>query len=222
MRFFSIWVAVQGLLLYFPVSFQRRFVEGLQLPLSIAASAALIGIANKTHRKTRRKYFRSAILAGAIVLAALTNIGFLIGQLSGRGDASGADDPRRYLSTDVIAAFDWLKAKSTPETVLFSSYLTGNIAPSMTGMRVFLGHYAQTLRSDEKGPLVTAFYSNTVGELEIRKLFTEHRVRYIFYGPFERAISDSFVHAPWLRLSHRVGDVMIFELSDPLSLPESQ
>ena len=221
-RLLSIWVAVQALLLYFPVSFQRRFVEGLQLPLSIAASAALFGIANRTLRKTQRKYFRSAILAGAIVLAALTNIGFLIGQLSGRGETSGANDPRRYLSTDVIAAFDWLKAKSTPETVLFSSYLTGNIAPSMTGMRVFLGHYAQTLGSDEKGPLVAAFYSNTVGELEIRKLFTAHRVRYIFYGPFERAISDSFVQAPWLRLSHRVGDVMIFELSDPVSLPESQ
>ena len=221
-RLLSIWVAVQALLLYFPVSFQRRFVEGLQLPLSIAASAALVGIANKTLRKTQRKYYRSAILAGAIVLAALTNIGFLVGQISGRGEGSGANDPRRYLSTDVIAACDWLRAKSTPETVLFSSYLTGNIAPSMTGMRVFLGHYAQTLRSDEKGPLVAAFYSNTMGDNEIRKLFSEQSIRYVFYGPFERAISDGFVPSPWLRLSHRVGDVMIFELSDSISPPESQ
>ena len=221
-RLLSIWVAVQALLLYFPVSFQRRFVEGLQLPLSIAASVALFEIANRILRNNNRKYYRNAILVGSIMLAALTNIGFLVGQLSGRGEASGANDPRRYLSNDVISAFDWLRAKSTPETVLFSSYLTGNIAPSMTGMRVFLGHYAQTLRSDEKGPLVTAFYSNTVGDHEIRKLFAEHRVRYIFYGPFERAISDAFVPAPWLRLSHRVGDVVIFEMPDQVSPPEIQ
>jgi hypothetical protein len=221
-RLLSIWIAVQALLLYFPVSFQRRFVEGLQLPLSIAASAALFAFANKTHKKTGHGLYRSAILAGAIVLASLTNVGFLAGQLAGRGAGTGANDPRRYLSEDVISAFDWLRTESAPETVLFSSYLTGNIAPSMTGMRAFLGHYAQTLRSDEKGPLVNAFYTNTASDAQIRKIFTEHRVRYVFYGPFERAISDDFVPAPWLRLSHRVGDVMIFELPKQFSVLESQ
>jgi len=221
-RLLSIWVAVQALLLYFPVSYQRRFVEGLQLPLSIAASVALIGLVDKTLKKRSRRHYRSAILAGAVVLASLTNIGFLVAQLAGRGAGTGANDPRRYLSEDVISAFDWLRSKSTTETVLFSSYLTGNIAPSMTGMRVFLGHYAQTLRSDEKGPLVTAFYTNAASDDEMRKVFTEHRVRYVFYGPFERTISDAFVPAPWLRLSHRVGEVMIFEFSEQVPAPESQ
>src|SRR5262249_49149517 len=169
-RLLSIWVAVQALLLYLPISFQRRFVEGLQLPLSIAASVALFGFANRM-KKANHKRYRSVLLVGAIVFASLTNVGFLVGQVAGRGQGTGANDPRRYLPRDVVAAFDWLRANSTPGTVLFSSYLTGNIAPSMTGMRVFLGHYAQTLRSDEKGPVVSAYYSNAANNDEMRKLF---------------------------------------------------
>jgi len=89
-------------------------------------------------------------------------------------------------------------------------------------MRVFLGHYAQTLRSDEKGPVVSAYYSNAANNDEMRKLFAEHRVRYVFYGPFEKKISDAFVPAPWLRLSHRVGDVMIFEVTEQIPSLDSQ
>ena len=60
--------------------------------------------------------------------------------------------------------FDWLKTNSDHDAVLFSSYLTGNLAPSMTGLRVFLGHYGQTIRGDEKGAQVTAFYTGALSD----------------------------------------------------------
>jgi hypothetical protein len=221
-RLLSIWIIVQALLLYFPVSFQRRFVEGLQLPLSVAASAALFALANRIGTQINRKSFRRLILISAILFASITNIGFLVGQIAGRGGGTGANDPRRYLSNELMAGFDWLRENSAPGAVLFASYMTGNVAPSTTGMRVFLGHYAQTLRSDEKGPLVTQFYSNTASDDEIRKVFAEHRVRYVIYGPFERALSNAFMPAPWLRLAYRAGDVMIFELPDQAYSPDSK
>jgi hypothetical protein len=221
-RLLSIWIIVQALLLYFPVSFQRRFVEGLQLPLSVAASAALFALANRIGTRINRKSFRRLILISAILFASITNIGFLVGQIAGRGVGTGANDPRRYLSNELMAGFDWLRENSAPGAVLFASYMTGNVAPSTTGMRVFLGHYAQTLRSDEKGPLVIQFYSNTASDDEIRKVFVEHRVRYVIYGPFERALSNAFMPAPWLRLAYRAGDVTIFELPDQAHSPDSK
>jgi hypothetical protein len=130
-----------------------------------------------------------------------------------RGAGSGSTDPRRYVHVDLVAAFDWLRANSEPDAVLFSSYLTGNVAPSMTGLRVFLGHYAQTLHSDEKGAQVTAFYTNAMADETVRRLFAEHRVRYIIYGQFERAISSTFVPPNWLNLIHRNGEIEIFEVA---------
>ena len=213
-RLLLIWAVVQAAMLYAPVSIQRRFVEGLQLPLSIAASVALFWIARSSFTGSTVARRRKLFLGGAIVLASLTNVGFVIGQIASRGSVSGATDSRRYLSADLLRAFDWLRTNSEPDAVLFSSYLTGNLAPSMTGLKVFLGHYAQTLRSDQKGAQVTEFYANTMGEEAARQLFTEHRVRYIIYGQFERAISSTFRAPSWLNLAYRSGDVEVFEVTE--------
>lgn len=213
-RLLLIWALVQAALLYAPVSFQRRFVEGLQLPLSVAASVALVWIARRllTNRSTAR--YRKLFLAGAIAFASVTNVGFVVGQLVARGAGSGSTDPRRYVHADLVAAFAWLRANSQPDAVLLSSYLTGNLAPSMTGLHVFLGHYAQTLRSDAKGAQVTAFYANTMTSEAARQLFAEHRVRYVIYGQFEREISSAFAPPDWLKLAYRSTDVEVFEVNE--------
>lgn len=212
-RLLLIWALVQAALLYAPLGFQRRLVEGLQLPLSIAASVALFWIAHRTFKGPTAENYRRLFLAGAIAFASLTNVGFVIGQIVARGPASGSIDPRRYVSADLVTAFDWLRRNSDGDGVLFSSYLTGSLAPSMTGLRVFLGHYGQTIRSDEKGAQVTAFYSGALTDEAARQLFTEHRVRYVVYGPFERAISDSFAPPSWLKLAYRHGGVEVFEVT---------
>jgi hypothetical protein len=213
-RLLLIWAVVQAALLYAPVSYQRRFVEGLQLPLCVAASVAVFWFAGKLRLAGR---MRLLVLAGVIVLASLTNIGFIVGQVIARGDATGANDLRRYVPSDLAAALNWLGANAEPaetDDVIFSSYLTGNITPSITGLRVYNGHYAETIRSEEKGAQVTAFYAGRVSNESIRQLFAEHRVRYVIYGPFERAIPASFVAPAWLKLAHRINDVEVFEVTE--------
>lgn len=209
-RLLLVWCLAQAMLLYSPVSFQRRLVEGLQLPLSVAASVTVFYIANRVSRN--RKY-KAAFLACALVFGALTNLGFIVGQTISA--ASGATpDPRRYVSADLVESFEWLRTNSEPDAVLFTSYLTGNLAPSMSGLRVFLGHYGQTVRSNEKGAQVTAFYTGALNEEEARALFAEHRVSYVIYGPFEHAISESFAPPRWLTFAHRAGGVEVFEVTD--------
>ena len=210
-RLLLIWAVVQGALLYAPVNFQRRLVEGLQLPLSIAASVALFWIARRVFKGAAAARYRSLFLTGVITFASLTNFGFVIGQIVAR--SSSSTDSRRYLPADLVAAFDWLRTKSDHDAVLFSSYLTGNLAPSMTGLHVFLGHYGQTIRSDEKGAQVTAFYTGALSDEAARQLFSEHRVRFVVYGPFERAISDSVAAPTWLKLAYRNGGVEVFEVT---------
>jgi len=212
-RLLLIWAVVHAALLYAPMSIQRRFIEGLQLPLAIAAAAALHWIARRGFKGSAAARNRKIFLTCAIGFASLTNAGFWVGQMLARGTASGATDPRRYLDSDLTAAFDWLRANAQSDAVLFSSYLTGNVAPSMTGLRVFLGHYAQTLNSDEKGAETTAFYTNALNDETARKIFAEHRVRYVIYGPFESTISSMFVPPDWLSVAYSSGGVSVFEVN---------
>jgi hypothetical protein len=208
-RLLLIWAIVQALLLYAPVSYQRRFVEGLQLPLCVAASAALFWLAGKL--RLARK-MRLLMLTGVLALTSLTNIGFVIGQVAAR-EASGANDSRRYVSVDLAAALNWLSAKAEREDVLFSSYLTGNIAPPLAGLRVYLGHYGQTLQSGEKGEEVSAFYRGSLSDEAARRFLMGHRVSYVIYGPLERVIADTFSPPACLKLVRSFGEVQLFRVS---------
>jgi hypothetical protein len=209
-RLLLIWALVQAGLLYVPMSFQRRLVEGLQLPLAIAASVAVFWVAKRLFSVGASSH-RKVFLAGVIAICSITNIGFIVGQLAATGNAS-ATDSRRYAPVDLVAAFEWLR-QTDPDAVLFSHYLTGNLAPSMTGLRVFLGHYGQTINADEKGAQVTAFYTGAMDAAFARQLFAKNGVRYVIYGPFERASYDAFVPPPCLRLARRFGEVDVFEFN---------
>lgn len=205
-----IWCVIQTALLYVPLTIQRRLVEGLQLPLAIAASVAVFAITKRMFRHIKAVRYRKAVLVGIIAFASLTNLGFIAGQCVDRGPRP--DDAWRYMPADLNSAFDWLQSNAPRNSVLFSSYVIGNIAPSRTGLRVFFGHYAQTIESSSKAEQVTAFYSNDMSEDAKRRLFEAHHVTYLIYGPFERRISREFVPGPWLALVHRAGEVEIFEV----------
>jgi hypothetical protein len=217
-RLLLVWAVVQAALLYAPFSFQRRFVEGLQLPLCVAASVAVFWIADRRFQRAGLRY-RRVFLGGIIAFASITNAGFTAGQFLGQRSGPPSIDSRRYVSADLVAGFNWLSKRSEPDAVVFSSYLTGSLAPAMTGLRVFLGHYGQTINSDEKGAQVLAFYTGAMNDETARRLFREHRIRYVIYGQFERAISESFVPPGWLKLAYSVGDVEILEM---LEEPESR
>jgi|GEM_PF-643379 len=210
-RLLLIWALVQAALLYAPISFQRRLVEGLQLPLAIAASVAVFWIARRLFGGRAASY-RKILLAGVITICSITNVGFIVGQLVANGNASSTDS-RRYVPVDLVAAFEWLRTQADPDAVLFSHYLTGNLAPAMTGLRVFLGHYGQTINAEEKGGQVTAFYTGAIDDAFARQLFAKNGVRYVIYGPFERTSYDAFVPPRWLRLARQFGDVDVFEVN---------
>jgi len=207
------WAVIQAILLYAPVSFQRRLVEGMHLPLSIATSVAIFWMATRLHRAGFSKRLRNALLAGAIAITAVTNMGFLVAETSTLAPA----DPRRYVSDDLVAAFDWLSANAEPNSILFCAYKTGNIAPALSGMRVYAGHYDLTLRCKEKQDQVEALYAGRISGQEARNLLASNGAAYCIYGPFEREIASEFSPPDCLVPVHNAGDVQLFKvLTEPL------
>jgi len=208
-----VWFVVQALLLYAPVNFQRRFVEGLQLPLVIAASAALFRL---TSRLRRHRVVKLAALSLTVLIASATNIAFLAGQIVARGAATGANDQRRYLPADFLTAADWLRQNVNLDDVTLCSYMSGNVLPGLTGRRVYLGHYGQTMNSAEKGRAVSSFFTGGMSNEEARRFITDNGIGYALFGTFEREISSSFSPPRGLKLQETIGDVEIYKFEPEL------
>jgi hypothetical protein len=182
-RLVVVWIIVQTAMLYSPVSFQRRLVEGLQLPLTIAASAALFQAARR-FRPGRKS--RALALAAIIVFMSSTNIGFVVGQLIPRLDPKNASDSRRYLEPGVVGALKWIESNTSQNSVVLCSYLIGNVLPAFTARRVYLGHYGLTVNSPEKSMAYTTFFSETRSPEEKVGFLREAGIKYVLAGAEER------------------------------------
>ncbi|HEY6332809.1 MAG TPA: hypothetical protein VI756_26025, partial [Blastocatellia bacterium] len=210
-RLLLVWMVIQTLLLYAPVNFQRRLVEGLQVPLSVAFSIAIFWLLRKIHVRPRRLISRRVLLSGVVIFASLTSVGFIAGAAAGLGEP----DARRYLDSNLASALKWVGANAEPDSVLLSSYMTGNVAPAISGLGVYLGHYDQTLRSREKGQEIAEFYSGAMPASYAADFVAQNHLSYCVYGPFERQLFPSFRAPEYFQLIYRSPSVDIYKIDNP-------
>jgi len=141
----GVWLGVNALLLYFPVSFQRRLIEGLFVPTSILAAGALFAIGV---RLRRRGASRVALLAGfALVLMLIvpTNVYTTIQLFSPSYDPAGFNAVPYYLSEDELAVLHWLEENTSPDQVVLGTPRLSNYVPRISANKIVAGHWAQTI-----------------------------------------------------------------------------
>ncbi len=182
----TIWLLVGFALVYAPVPFQRKLAEGIHLPVVLLAAFGM-------ERPLDRLGRRTAALAGmAIVLLSLpSNVLFVsrsLGDLRTNNRAYLANFmPPLYLRADQYAALKWLDRHVDYEDVLLCSSFLGSYAPSLAGTRVYLGHWAETLRFREKLGYYAAFRSADTGD-DLREAFV--RLEGISYVLRDRSVYD--------------------------------
>lgn len=213
----GIWIAATVASVYLPVSFQRKMVEGLHLPLCFLAAAAVGWLLPLTAKRLARKGGRSRRRlvrtgqAAVIVLLSLSNVGFVhltmtLAMYNNRGfsatDTSRlvAAQPPYFVSETDLAAIRWLEVHTANEEVVFSAPYLGCYIPWLSGNRVFAGHWAETLSFGPKLHLVTDFYTGRLSPQDAGGMLRANGVRYVLYGAFERALSgDRPPRYPFLR-----------------------
>jgi hypothetical protein len=88
-----------------------------------------------------------------------------------------------FVRSDEQAAFDWLRANRSPQTVVLASPRVGLLLPGQTGARSYYGHPFETLDAATKKAQTEAFFR---GELDTPPPPAD----IIFYGPTERALGQ--------------------------------
>lgn len=191
------WVLVAPLLAYFPISVQRRLLEGVIVPLSILAAIGLAGWA----RHGRAGRFAAG---GMIALSSLSVIVLLLGSLASIANPATP----LFRPAAETAALDWLNAHAAPDAVALSSFDTGNVLPAFTHLRPFAGHGPETIAAEEKTRLIEAFYRGEMNAdeqvallagpcLRPETLPCSDPISYVLFGPIEQALSGSETPGAW-------------------------
>ncbi|MCK6626391.1 MAG: hypothetical protein L6R45_14590 [Anaerolineae bacterium] len=197
------WCLVFPLLVYLPFNLQRRLVVGVQLPLAVLAAAGVFFLTDRL-RPDRQRWLRAGLLA----LFSLTNLALLLGGLV----SISLRQPPIFHPASQLEAMRWLDRAASGELVL-AVYETGNVLPAYANVRTFVGHGPETIHSDEKRAQAQQFFAAATSDAWRRDLLAEFNVRYVYYGPAEKAAGDfAPARAPYLEEIYHQGDVQIFEV----------
>jgi hypothetical protein len=185
------WFVVNFFVVYVPLNYQIHYLNGWQVPIAILATMALyrrVIPALKRFTDGSALALRSAVprlLPALLLLAVLpTNAYLLTWRVV---DLSRYNHPY-YLTQDEWDALTWLNANAPSDAVVLSAMDVGQYVPSATGARAFLAHWAMTADLYGKQDMVRAFFDAEVGDAERAAILQSYNVRYILWGPTERAI----------------------------------
>lgn len=161
------WLGVGLAVAFLPgLSFQRKMIEGVHLPMVVMAAVAVTrwlprvaGPLQPNHYKRRA----AVALALAVIACVPSSAYFVVGRAMGsvaennRSRTEAVLMPPYSLSRDDLAALEWLRANTAPDSAILCLPMLGSYVPGLTGRKTYIGHWAETLRfASEKLPAAWA------------------------------------------------------------------
>jgi hypothetical protein len=189
------WIGIIAILVYIPVNPQRRFVQGLHIPMTIVAINGLYGAMLPWCERTRvftalcqRPRYSADGLRRLLVITLLgiTSLASVYVWLGGIVQSAVLQPYPLFRPTLELQAMDWLRANTNPSEAVLSSYWTGSFIPARAGNRVFVGQRYETIRFDEKRAAAEKFFDAATDDAWRIALLREHRIAYVFWGRAER------------------------------------
>jgi hypothetical protein len=166
------WILIIPLLAYAPYNLQRRLPEGSWVAL-VCLSA--YGLSNLGIDKRIKDIIRVAIVA----LSLITPVLLLVG---GSQVASSEAFPA-FREREEVEAFEWLRDSVEKDSIVLTSYETGNALPAWAPLHVVIGHGPESANLEELLPLVDAFFNGEMVQDEAERFLSSQGVDYVFFDP---------------------------------------
>lgn len=142
-RLLAIWLITGFALVYAPLPFQRKLAQGLQIPAVILAMAAVAPFLARLGPRWR---------LGALALVLVTvpsNALFVTRAMQDLATNNRAYIsnlmPPLYLRADQRRALGWLDEHAGYQDIVLCNSFLGSYAPSLSGVRVYAGHWDETI-----------------------------------------------------------------------------
>lgn len=185
----GIWLFVIPFLLYAPIDFQRRLVEGWIVPAAIFACVGMFMVWEKLRRAS---WFRSVVVRGLVIAGTVAVMAMSLFVLV-KSDVEHVQTKEfpYFISDVMLNATKWLDEHTAKSDVVLSSMDFGNVIPRLSGNTVFVGHWAQTKDFDAKDNLAQAFFAGKMDKGTIAEFLRSNNIAYVAFGPEERNIGSA-------------------------------
>ena len=217
--FLLIWIGATFILVYTPPNIQRRFIEGVHLPIGLLAGAGLsMGLVPwLAHRLAtlKERYpqriagWRWLALTGIVLFLALSNFMMVLSHTL----VVMVQDSILYYRDDDAAALAWLLAQNSWHEPVLSADETGNLLGGQIGQKVVLGHWSETMNAINLLPLVAEFYGDEMEDSQRQRWLDEWGAVYVYHGRYERKLgSFDPAQADYLEPVFQQGEVTLYRV----------
>jgi hypothetical protein len=214
------WVLAAALLLYAPLNPQRRFAQGVHVPLAILATAGLLQIIVPWLEQSRpfrwlvaRPRYTTTGLERLIIVTFLAFMSlsnaYLLADLS---VMTGVRQPYPFFRTQTeLETVSWVRANTERSAIVLGAYETGNYLAAQAGNPVVLGHWAETKDWPVKYGLALRFYDSQTDDAWRRDFLQQQGVSYVWFGPQERRLGDFAPdNSDYLKPVHENGEFALY------------
>jgi hypothetical protein len=172
------WVLAVIVLVYLPYLPQRRFSQGVIVPLGCLAVLGMKWFFGEVRNRSRRAFAYRLILT----LTVMSSVGLVALHtwtcLSGKQPI--------FRPRGELEGISWLASNSAPEDTVLAASDTSMYIPAAIGHRVFWGHWCETINVEEKRRDFARFLDVETSDDWRWHFLQQYGIRYLFYGPQER------------------------------------
>lgn len=177
------WILSSVLLVYSPLSFHRRFLEGIFIPMVIFATPQFIAIYRKTPVWLMEKVFlRRTLVVLFLLLVSSTNV-YLVYQDISVFSRKQQNSPF-YIYREDQKALDYLKEHSVRDDIVLADGYYSPLIPGLIGRTVYFGHSvgtALTIRPQRKIEDARKFFLED-DENYRQDFLKKNKIKYLFLG----------------------------------------
>lgn len=218
----AVWVIAVAVLLYAPLSFQRRLSTAVHIPLCILAartvSRSVLPAACRLLARGAAPESTGTIEAIVLALIVAATFPANIVKVLNCIREMRSNPLEFYLPRGDVEAMRWMKENHNEDAAVLSTYKSGLYLPAYTGNRVYVGHWSETLRFNEKAAIADTILFSPGDAGEKAAFLREHDIKYIYFGNFERMRGRFAMEgAPCLRKIYGAGGVNIYKVEKTLS-----
>jgi hypothetical protein len=202
-RWLVVWLVVGVVLVFAPLSLQRRMLLGLFFPIAALSGQVLAELA--AGRRARRW-----LAYGIFVLCIPSNLVVATASLGG----ALRQEPEVVLSVAETEAYEWIAANVPTGSLVLAGEVTGNRLPAYADVRVRYGHPFETPRAEDELAWVNSIFESVAPADEVLSELQEHSIDYVYAGPRERAMGE-MTWAAALEPRYEQDGVAIYGLPSP-------
>lgn len=203
--FLVVWLVVQFVMVYSPLTFQRRLLEGVFFPLAVFAAVGAVVVYDKVRSMIRIPIaaFHAAVIAVAVIsllpssmFAVMFNIDLFVTNRP----------PIFFMTADERDAMRWIGRNLSTDDVVAATFGSGNRIAGWAGRRVYAGHWVKTIDAKSK-------------DIELDWLFASHDavaqlgflrakgITHVYVGERERVLGGDL---SWMTPVHSSATVSVY------------